>query len=93
MFDAESCQALWRIPSSTIGNPQHVAAAQLDPSSPLPVVAIEERGSEQAARTFIVSPQGRVLARARQGDLTESATESRPPMAVRRLAGGPHRQG
>jgi hypothetical protein len=26
------------------------------------------------------TPQGRTLARARQGDLTESATESRPPM-------------
>ena len=67
MFDAESCQALWRIPSSTIGNPQHVAAARLDPSSSLPVLAIEERGSERGARTFIVSPQGRVLAATRTG--------------------------
>ena len=65
MFDAGSCRAIWRIPSSIIGNPQHVAAARLDPRSSLPVVAIEERGSARGARTFIVSPQGRVLAATR----------------------------
>ena len=36
MFDAETCRAIWRIPPSIIGNPQHVAAARLDPDPPCP---------------------------------------------------------
>lgn len=65
MYDAESCRPIWRIRDSVIRNPQHLAAARLDADSAVPVVAIEERGSEDGARTFIVNGQGRVLATTR----------------------------
>ena len=38
------------------------------------------RGTALTVSRKVGTPQGRTLARARQGDLTESATESRPPM-------------
>ena len=62
LFEAASCRRLWTVPTSLIRNPQHVALARLDPTSAVPQIVVDERGSERAARTFILNGQGRPLA-------------------------------
>lgn len=61
LFDASTCRQIWRIGGGVIRNPQHVAAARLDPDS-APVIAVEERGTVPGARTFLLDGRGRVLA-------------------------------
>jgi hypothetical protein len=61
MFDAANCRQIWRIPATVIRNPQHVAAARLDTASATPLVVIEERGSVDGPRTFVISGGGRII--------------------------------
>lgn len=62
MFDPADCKQIWRIPTTVVRDPQHLAVAKLDPSSTTPQIVVDERGSVRGARTFIVSGQGKVLA-------------------------------
>lgn len=66
LYDAASCRPIWRLPSSMLRNPQHLAAARLDAGSSAPLVAIDERGTEAGARTVLVTGQGRLVAATRQ---------------------------
>jgi hypothetical protein len=43
-----------------IRNPQHVVAARLDTVSTSPVIAVEERGSVDGPRTFVIDGGGRI---------------------------------
>lgn len=62
LYDADTCRQLWRKPLNVIRNPQHLALARLQPGSTAPQIVVEERGTERAARTFLLSGTGRVLA-------------------------------
>lgn len=62
LFEAATCRRIWTVPTTVIRNPQHVAVARLDPSSPWPQIVVDERGNERSPRTFILNGQGRTLA-------------------------------
>jgi hypothetical protein len=62
MFDPTDCKQIWRIASTVIRDPQHVAVAKLDPSSNVPQIVVDERGSIKNARTFVISGQGKIMA-------------------------------
>ena len=62
LFGAATCQQIWRIPTTTVRDPQHVMVAQLDPAAAVPQIVMDERGSVPGPKTFVVSAQGVVLA-------------------------------
>jgi hypothetical protein len=62
MFDPTDCKQIWRIAGTVIRDPQHVAVAKLDPSSNVPQIVVDERGSIRNPRTFVISGQGKIMA-------------------------------
>jgi hypothetical protein len=62
LFRAATCQEVWRIPATVIRNPQNVSLARLDPNLATPQIVIDEKGTEEGSRTFVVSGQGHVVA-------------------------------
>ena len=63
LFSAEDCRQIWRIPTRTLRNPQHLALARLDPTQTAPQIVIDEKGVVVDWATAVVSPQGQILAR------------------------------
>jgi hypothetical protein len=61
MFTASTCQEIWRIPTSLVRDPQHVALARLDPSSEQPTIVVDERGGVPQRRTFLIDASGRIV--------------------------------
>ena len=62
LFEAASCKQIWRVPLTTVRDPQHVAVAKLDPDSAQPLIVLDERGSVRRPRSMILNGQGRVVA-------------------------------
>jgi hypothetical protein len=62
LFRAATCQQVWRIPTTVIRDPQHLAIAQLDASLPTPQIVIDERGSTEDGRIYVVDAHGAVRA-------------------------------
>jgi hypothetical protein len=63
MFDPDSCRQIWRISTSVVRNPQHVAVAKLDPASSAPLLIVEEKGTVNRGKTFIINGKGKILDR------------------------------
>ncbi|MFO1074546.1 MAG: hypothetical protein U1E17_18035 [Geminicoccaceae bacterium] len=64
-YDAATCALLWRIPTSVIRDPQHVAVAQLDPAATAPSIVVDERGTVSRPRTYVLDGQGHILSAGR----------------------------
>jgi hypothetical protein len=90
MFDAATCRALWRLRrGGVVRDPQHVAAARLDPAAPAPAIAVAERGTVPGgARTFLLDGQGRVLAATRARFMPVQNADLDGARGVDELVGG-----
>jgi hypothetical protein len=58
-----SCSQIWSIPTGTIENPQNMALAKLDPTSPSPTIVIRQRGNVDNGSVFFLNGRGQVLKR------------------------------
>ena len=63
MFDAATCRQIWRLPTTVLRNPQHLALAKLDPTAQGPSIVVDEKGVVLDWKTAVITAQGQVVSR------------------------------
>ena len=67
MYGVEDGALLWRVDTTTIPDPQHVAIGELDPNAAGLEIIVKERASEPGRETYLLDYRGRIREQASYG--------------------------